>query len=349
MDPRLKGTILIVDDTPANLRVLAQLLDTQGYETRLMPSGARALASVQKTIPDLILLDIMMPEMDGYEVCRALKSNTKTENVPVIFISALDELFDKVTAFASGGVDYITKPFQEAEVLARVETHLTMRFLQQELQQKNEALQDANDSLEARVTARTQELAEANESLTNEIEHRKQHQAEKDRLFELVQQQSEQLRSMTNWLLESKKDHQKGLTQGLDLELKQKITLIRSDLTALQRLLVGNEDSRLRSHLTNISDLLAEMQAYLNDVTAQMDEAETADKTMSDNPLLQLSVRERQVLQLMVEGKTNADIADIMIVRLSTIHTYIKRIRRKLGIQDVPGLVKFAQDHGLID
>ena len=132
--------ILIVDDTPANLRLLSQMLTQRGHHVRAVTSGPRALASAQMSLPNLILLDIKMPEMNGYEVCERLKADARTREVPVIFISALDELQDKVRAFAVGGVDYITKPFQVEEVVARVETHLTLRHLQEQLQSANQKM-----------------------------------------------------------------------------------------------------------------------------------------------------------------------------------------------------------------
>jgi sigma-B regulation protein RsbU (phosphoserine phosphatase) len=129
--------ILIVDDTPANLRLLTQMLAGQGYHVRAVTNGARALESAQARPPSLILLDIRMPEMDGYEVCQTLKADETTRDIPVIFISALDEIQDKVRAFKAGGVDYITKPFQLEEVLVRTETHLALRKLQRQLQDAN--------------------------------------------------------------------------------------------------------------------------------------------------------------------------------------------------------------------
>lgn len=126
--------ILIVDDTPANLRLLAQMLADHGFHARPVLNGAQALAAAQLMPPDLILLDIRMPLMDGYEVCRQLKADPRTGDIPVIFLSALSETNDKLRAFQTGGVDYITKPFQAEEVLARVQTQLTVRSLQQHLQ-----------------------------------------------------------------------------------------------------------------------------------------------------------------------------------------------------------------------
>ena len=133
----VKGDILIVDDTPANLRLLSQMLHDQGYQVRPVPDGRLALAAAQARPPDLILLDIRMPEMNGYQVCKQLKADNNTMDIPIIFISALDDIQDKMKAFKVGGVDYITKPFHIEEVLARVETHLTLKKLYAQLQSTN--------------------------------------------------------------------------------------------------------------------------------------------------------------------------------------------------------------------
>ena len=131
-----RGNILIVDDTPANLRLLSNMLAEQRYKVRSVINGQMALTATQASPPDLILLDIRMPEMNGYEVCEHLKADEDTHDIPIIFISALDATQDKVKAFTVGGVDYITKPFQLEEVLARVETHLALRNLQKSLQRE---------------------------------------------------------------------------------------------------------------------------------------------------------------------------------------------------------------------
>lgn len=133
-----KGIILIVDDTPDSLRLLEAALTKYGYEVRSTVNGLMALTAAKAIAPDLILLDIKMPDMNGYDVCSALKSSTITCDIPIIFISALDEVFDKVKAFALGGADYITKPFQFEEVLARVDHQLTIRQLTQNLEQRVE-------------------------------------------------------------------------------------------------------------------------------------------------------------------------------------------------------------------
>jgi len=134
---QIKGDILVVDDTPDNLRLLASMLTEQGYKVRKAINGQLALMAAQSAPPDLILLDINMPDMDGYEVCERLKRDVQTLDIPVIFISALDDVLDKVKAFDVGGVDYVTKPFQLQEVLARMDNQLTVRRLQRHLQEQN--------------------------------------------------------------------------------------------------------------------------------------------------------------------------------------------------------------------
>src|SRR5688572_26376898 len=138
------ASILIVDDTPANLQVLAGMLKDRGYKVRPVPSGKLALLAAQHDPPDLILLDINMPDMNGYQVCEHLHADEQLRGIPVIFISALTEPLDKVKAFTTGGVDYLTKPFQMEELHARVETHLKIRRLQIELEQTNARLASAN-------------------------------------------------------------------------------------------------------------------------------------------------------------------------------------------------------------
>lgn len=147
-DPTLpKGNILVIDDTPANLHLLAEMLSKQGYCVRLSPSASLALKSIQAVPPDLILLDIRMPEMSGYEVCTTLKTNVATRDIPIIFLSALQDSIDKVKAFSAGGADYVTKPFEAAEVLARIEHHLQLQRLRNQLIAQQEQLIAQNEEL----------------------------------------------------------------------------------------------------------------------------------------------------------------------------------------------------------
>jgi len=154
--------ILLVDDNPTNLQVLFDTLDGRGFKLLIAKDGKAALAIAGKARPNLILLDIMMPGIDGYEVCRQLKSDPATAEIPVIFLSALTDTKDKVHGLDLGAVDYVTKPFQPDEVIARVNTHLTVYRLKKALDQKNQELQEANELLEERVKKRTAQLQELN-------------------------------------------------------------------------------------------------------------------------------------------------------------------------------------------
>ena len=156
-----QADILIVDDVPANLKLLAGILKDEGYQVRPASDGELALRSARARLPDLILLDILMPGMDGYEVCRQLKAAEETRDIPVIFISGKGESIDKVKAFGLGGVDYILKPFESEEVLARVRTHISIRAMQKKLVEQNLQLSKSGELLEQRVAQRTKELSES--------------------------------------------------------------------------------------------------------------------------------------------------------------------------------------------
>ena len=184
--------ILVTDDNPASLQLITSILAGKGYRVRPAPDGAMALRSLEARLPDLILLDVNMPDMDGYQVCRRIKMDRASRKIPVIFISGLTETTRKVEGFKAGGVDYITKPFDNDEVLARVHTHLSVYNLQrqmvaqnvkleQEINERKQAessLQKAQADLEARVLDRTRELREINRKLAAEIDERRRSEEE---------------------------------------------------------------------------------------------------------------------------------------------------------------------------
>jgi len=163
---RAQGNILVVDDTPATIRMIKTTLEHEGFQVFVATSGEKTIQRAELIRPDIILLDILLPGMDGYETCKQLKSRKSTQDIPVIFLSALAETFDKVKGFSFGAVDYVTKPIETEELSARVKTHLTLRRLQCELQ-------NANRVLEERVASRTLALSQSNDALRQEVEERK--------------------------------------------------------------------------------------------------------------------------------------------------------------------------------
>ena len=338
----MKQRILIIDDNVTNLKVAINTLKTYDYEVLMARTGHDGLERAQYTQPDLILLDIRMPDMDGYEVCQQLKANPQTAQIPVIFISALNEIFDKMTAFSIGGVDYITKPFQTEEMLARVRTHIALRQLQQELQ-------TANETLEEKVQDRTAALAEANANLQAEIERRKRQQQEKDRLFTVVGQQSDQLRTITTLLIETQQTDRQGLALSLRQEIAQKVSLLQSNLKTAQQLLLTGHTEIVAEHLVSAEAVLARIEQYVDEVTTSLPQPTLHEQDVSENPLVKLTEREREVLQLLAQGKSTNEISDILSITVGSVYTYNRRIKDKLNLYDIPSLIKFALDHHLVE
>lgn len=153
-----RSIILIVDDNQTNLDVLFELLRNYGFKVLVAQDGESAIEQTEYIQPDLILLDIMMPGIDGFETCRRWKANPQTRDIPIVFMTALSDTIDKVKGFQTGAVDYITKPFQHDEVLSRIETHLTIRNLQKKLEEKNAELAHLNQNLERLVEQKTKQI-----------------------------------------------------------------------------------------------------------------------------------------------------------------------------------------------
>jgi DNA-binding NtrC family response regulator len=216
--------ILVVEDTQASLRLLTDLLTKQGYRVRPASDGGLALKSVAAKAPDLILLDVKMPGMDGYEVCRRLKADERSRRVPIIFISAFSETGHKVKGFDAGGVDYITKPFEPEEVLARVRTQLRLR-------EAEEALRHAGNTLEIRVQERTAELQASNQALRESEEKTRGALEEIERL-------KAQLELENTYLREEVKEAKEfgdiiGKSTALRQLLRQVETVARTDASVL--------------------------------------------------------------------------------------------------------------------
>jgi signal transduction histidine kinase len=161
-----KGKLLIVDDNPTNLGILFEYLTNSGFKVFVALDGESAIEQVEYTNPDLILLDVMMPGIDGFKTCERLKANSSTEDIPVIFMTALSDTVDKINGFNLGAVDYITKPIQQEEVLSRIQTHLTIRNLQKELQKQNERLQQESNERHRKALELEQALRELQQTQT---------------------------------------------------------------------------------------------------------------------------------------------------------------------------------------
>ena len=209
-----RSDILAVDDIPLNLDLLEGILSTRGHQLRRATSGEEALAMMQQRLPDLVLLDVMMPGMDGFEVCEQLKTNTRSSDIPVIFVSALSEIGHKLEAFHAGGVDYITRPYDAVEVLARVEAHLRLR--------------DFQGRLEERVRERTAELRAKNRELQHEIQER-QHAETK------LQESHRHLRELSAHLLQVREDEKAEIAREIHDEFGAVFTALAFGLSWLEK------------------------------------------------------------------------------------------------------------------
>jgi signal transduction histidine kinase len=184
-----RGDILLVDDASNYLRFLSTRLAERGYKARGVTSGQMALTVARAALPDVIVLDVKMPEMDGYEVCQHLKADARTREIPVIFLTILDDVPDKVKAFALGGVDYLTKPFEIEELIARIENQLTIRHLQRRLQVQTQQLQQLNVLLQQEIRNRDRvlnQLQQAETNLREALEREKELNQLKSRFVSMV-------------------------------------------------------------------------------------------------------------------------------------------------------------------
>jgi len=232
-------TILIVDDTPINLGVVVDFLKRDGFGIRIARSGESALSRVQYDPPDIILLDVLMPGLDGFETCRRLKRDEATKEIPIIFMTSLTGAEDKVKGFEAGAVDYVTKPLHQEEVLMRVKTHLRMRELAQDLQEKNQQLETSS-------------------------------RMERDRLFEAIAQQRQQLLVLNRKLTEVQEAERKELARELHDELGQALTAINMDLVAIKSLLPANCYHTIEEHLAEASQLTEQTLKQVREISLNL-------------------------------------------------------------------------------
>ena len=325
-----ESTVLIVDDNKANLSLLTDQLLAQGFQLMVAESGESALERVRFRRPDIILMDVRMPGIDGFETCRRLKANPTLAAVPVIFLSSLNDADDKIQGFQAGGVDYVAKPLDLTEVLLRLRTHLAMRHLQN-------ALAQSNADLEQRVAARTAEL-EA------EVTRRIQSEAEKSLLLEAVRVQSEHLQTMGNQMVAQQSQRRADLSEELDQQVFQDLSTLRGHLDAL---LSQNLPTEARRHVKSMDELLDHLLDATQHVAAHLQEVSPAERAFQTNPLLKLSAREREVLLLMVNGYAIDEIASLLHVTSSSVRTYRYRMLQKLDVTNDEDLLRYARQYKL--
>lgn len=328
MSEHSDATILLVDDNPTNISLLIDHLLKQSYQLMVAESGPSALARVAQRKPDLILLDVSMPGMDGFETCRRLKADPDSADIPIIFLSALTSAEDKIEGFAAGGADYIAKPIDLAEVVARMNTHLQMREVRRNLEEQNLALSE-------RIEKRTRDLQD-------EILERKKSELEKELLLGLVREQRGHLKVVTDKLLDPDAAQNPSINQN---QLKEMIARLRGVRSLLDSIAYTTESSTqyslINSQAREAITLFDEAEQIYDTLTTVSEPENLAD---SDHgaAIASLSERERQIFELIVAGLSNEEIAEHTHITNSTVRTYKLRVMKKLNVTNVPDMVRLA-------
>jgi DNA-binding response OmpR family regulator/DNA-binding CsgD family transcriptional regulator len=348
-----KRLILIVEDNIATLDLLVKHLSGNGFETVTARSGRMALQRARRVHPDLILLDVMLPDLDGFDVCRQLKSDSCICDIPVVFMTVLSESEAILRGFEVGGADYIAKPFQPPEVIARVSAHVApyrlQRALEAEIQRReaseNElrrlytALQRAKNNLEQKVEELTHALAEANAALNAELAQRQQQRLEKESLFEIIRRQSQQLNALTLSLAQMQQGQNYTLPQAMFQQIIHTLDDV-ADSLAMVRGTEGQDFHAVPSlrYVEIATEMLSRVKAYLvsveDDLIQPIPNAEALRQALSE--------RERQVLAMIAEGHSAEKIADFLMISPNTVYTYRRRIMEKLEIENTTDLLKLA-------
>jgi len=315
--------ILIVDDTPIDLQVLAMMLSKEDYQIGVATNGRQALNTVEKIYPDLVLLDIMMPEMNGFEVCNMLKKSS-IRDIPVIFLTVKDGTEDILKGYEAGAVDYVTKPFNSAELLARVRTHIELKrkidseknliskltATLEERKQAEEALRQAHDNLERLVEERTAELVLKNRQLMEEIGERRR----AEEALEIKSKNLEEFNTALKVLLKQREKDKIELEEWVLANIK---SLIMPHVEKLKKIGMKNKAAAHLSILeTNLRDITSSFSQRLS------------------SKYLNLTSKEIQIANLVKDGKTSKDIGELLNVSERTIDFHRKNIRNKLGLQN---------------
>ena len=298
----LAQTILIVDDVPANLGVLLDFLDSAGYEVLVAESGEGALSQLAYATPDIILLDVTMPGIDGYETCQRLKQDARWQDTPVIFLTALNETTDKVRGFEVGAVDFISKPLHPEEVLARVRAHLQIRSLQQDLEEKNALLEKA-------VALRVEAENQLQQSLDRAV---------------LIVCQRDQIQFCTRLA--------RRLLDRYFVDWKS-AALLPSALVEWSTAGEAKEPWQMELAETRLeARMFAEPQPGACFMLL-LEERSLAGSTPASLLCLGLTAREAEVLFWIAHGKTNPEIAIIVDAALNTVKKHVQNILLKLGLE----------------
>lgn len=341
-------TVLIVDDIPASMSTLADALGQASFRVLVAEGGQRALRLLQHSaqqayLPDIILLDVNMPELDGFETCRQIKAIPDVKHIPVLFVTAHTESVNKVRGFDVGGADYITKPFDLAEVQARINTHVTISHLQQQLQAKNNSL---DQELEARRLQLEREIIsrEHADSVLWTLRE------ERNRLLELNLDQNDQLGEITRALIAVQSDERKAVVRLLSEQVQDRLSLIHHHIGAVQsNIEIWNYQQEIKfstdamDDLTMSKEILFEVINQVAQLRSDLDQE--TNLIAKDDPVLLLSAREREVFNLIATGKSNADIAAVLHVAPTTVRTHRSRIMQKLDVESAYELMLVSHRH----
>jgi DNA-binding response OmpR family regulator len=320
-------TVLIVDDTSLDLQVLAMILGKDGYQIAAAVNGRQALDIIENIYPDLILLDIMMPGMDGYEVCKLLKASPDKRDIPIIFLTVKDDMADILSGYEVGAVDYVIKPFNSAELLARVRTHVELKKKRdnekeliarlttalEEQKRAEDALQKTNENLERLVEERTVELVQKNRQLMEEIGERRR----AEDALAIKSQNLEESNTALKVLLTQREMDKNDLEERV--------------LSNIKNLIIPNIEKLKRIH-KRTKNLV-----YLNVLESNLISITSSFSNKISSRYLTLTAKEIQIANFVKEGKRSKDIAELMDVSERTIDFHRKNIRLKLGIKNRKG------------
>lgn len=319
--------------------LLINHLDNAGYKIMVAESGRTALEQVRRTLPDIILLDVVMPDLDGYETCHMLKSTPYTAAIPVLFLTNLNDPVDRVRGFQVGGVDYINKPIEPNEVLARVRTHITLYKLQQQLAENNAQLAKQNVKLETTLRHQNEKIERKNADLRTETVLRRRYEVDQQAFYQRIHHQDMRLAELVANVLERQSDTAGELLTVMYAPLHTKLVQMSQSLNEMMKQPESDESS-LENLLANVKEMQEHLMQFLSDDNL-------AEYKQISEQFATLSEREHEVFHLLVTGKSIGEISAELNVSEATIRTYRTRIMNKLDAFHLPALVRIALLQGI--